>query len=381
MSQSRSLALLVACAAIVVACSGSSTSNGTGSGGSGGAGASDAGNPDATAGGSGGSGGIDCGNVGCAAPPLCATGCTAACGCCACTDGDTLGIDGGTYVCTGGCYAPAIDGGGGVGGSAGTAGADSGAGAGGTAGVDGGAGAGGTAGAAGTDGGAGAGNIPPLLVSDSATSKIYALDTSGSVLQQYTSPVSGVRGVAHDRAAGDGFWVVGTGNTGALFKVSWAGALTKTLTLDISATSPRGLDYMVDSTGGDRLVVIGTNSVPVDDLRAYDLTGKEQLESGFYTQGVFQQGVWGVDAVAPNGIYLERWTSWNNGTLQHWMDASNLSATVNTTLSSLRGVDRTAGGEFWVVASNTVYHLATNGSVLSSFSAPGTNAQGLSYSQ
>jgi len=52
----------------------------------------------------GGTGGIDCSNVGCAAPPLCATGCTAACGCCSCGDGETSPVDGGFMVCVGGCY-------------------------------------------------------------------------------------------------------------------------------------------------------------------------------------------------------------------------------------------------------------------------------------
>lgn len=327
MSRSRSLALLVVSGAVVAACSGSGNSSHTGSGGSSGS-------------------------------------------------GGTAGVAGASG--SGGTGAA-----GGAGGTAGAAGTDGGAGVGGiagAAGTAGGAGAGGAAGAAGTDGGAGTGGVPPLLVSDSATSKIYALDTKGNVLHQYASPVSGVRGVAHDRTAHDGFWVVGTGDTSALYKVSWSGTLTKTLTLSIAATTPRGLDYMADP-GGDRLVVVGTNSVPVDDVRTYDLAGKEQLESGFVNIGMFQGGVWGVEAVAPNGLYLESWTSWNDGTLQHWMGPSTLSATVNTKLASLRGVDRTPGGEFWMVANNTIYHVDANGGVLDAFSAPGTNAQGLSYSK
>lgn len=46
--------------------------------------------------------GIDCSTVGCGAPPLCSEGCTAPCGCCPCSDGSEMG----TYVCTGGCWAP-----------------------------------------------------------------------------------------------------------------------------------------------------------------------------------------------------------------------------------------------------------------------------------
>ena len=47
-------------------------------------------------------GSIDCSRVGCAPPPLCSSGCTAACGCCACAE-ET--VEGGLR-CTGGCYAP-----------------------------------------------------------------------------------------------------------------------------------------------------------------------------------------------------------------------------------------------------------------------------------
>jgi hypothetical protein len=45
-----------------------------------------------------------CATVGCAAPPLCSTGCQATCGCCTCAQGERNG----DLVCTSrGCYAPA----------------------------------------------------------------------------------------------------------------------------------------------------------------------------------------------------------------------------------------------------------------------------------
>jgi hypothetical protein len=53
--------------------------------------------------------GIDCSLVGCGAPPLCSTGCTETCGCCSCGEGEQITSDGGTLVCTGGCYAPLPD--------------------------------------------------------------------------------------------------------------------------------------------------------------------------------------------------------------------------------------------------------------------------------
>src|SRR5262245_44090352 len=52
-------------------------------------------------GGAGSTGSIDCSMVGCAAPPLCETGCTEPCGCCSCSPGQVMG----GRVCVGGCYA------------------------------------------------------------------------------------------------------------------------------------------------------------------------------------------------------------------------------------------------------------------------------------
>jgi len=46
-----------------------------------------------------------CANAGCAAPPLCSTGCTAVCGCCSCLPGQISAN--GSLVCTNnGCYEP-----------------------------------------------------------------------------------------------------------------------------------------------------------------------------------------------------------------------------------------------------------------------------------
>lgn len=47
-------------------------------------------------------GSVDCSKVGCAAPPLCSTGCTEVCGCCPCTNGEVQG----SLRCMGGCYVP-----------------------------------------------------------------------------------------------------------------------------------------------------------------------------------------------------------------------------------------------------------------------------------
>lgn len=91
------LAIVLAAGLGLAACGGSTDSDGSGgvSGGGGSAG---------TGGATGGSGGIDCSNVGCGAPPMCSEGCTAACGCCPCGEGEQQAAQGGYLLCTGGCW-------------------------------------------------------------------------------------------------------------------------------------------------------------------------------------------------------------------------------------------------------------------------------------
>lgn len=269
-----------------------------------------------------------------------------------------------------------------AGGSGGTVGGGGTVGSGGSAGTAGAAGSGGTGGAAGSGGAGGGTVVPPLLVSDGNTEDIYALDESGTVLDQYTSPVSGVRGVAHDRSARDGFWVVGTGDLHDFYKLDWSGTLLKKLAVDFTmASSPRGLDYMVDPKNGNVLVMIGTEGSPsFDALRTYGLKGNSELDGSFVDNGSMLSGVWGVSAVGPAGLLTEEWTTWNDNTLQLWSGFSR-SQTVSTTLSNLRGIDRDANGDFWVVAGTQIAHLDSTGKTLGTFAAPGPDPQGLSHSR
>jgi hypothetical protein len=89
---------------LVVACGGSTSSSGSG----GAAGAGAGGSSGSTGGAQpiGGSGGLDCSTVGCAPPPMCDTGCTAACGCCSCGDGDLFDGPSGPMICQNGCFVP-----------------------------------------------------------------------------------------------------------------------------------------------------------------------------------------------------------------------------------------------------------------------------------
>jgi hypothetical protein len=96
----RTFAALVALA--VASCGGSTTTGAPDGGTSVGAGGS------AGAGGTGGGSGskndgsIDCSTIGCAPPPMCSSGCTAVCGCCACGEGMVEG----DLICAGGCWKP-----------------------------------------------------------------------------------------------------------------------------------------------------------------------------------------------------------------------------------------------------------------------------------
>jgi hypothetical protein len=52
---------------------------------------------------------LSCANVGCSAPPLCAEGCQAPCGCCFCSEGEIDNVNGVSLRCAGGCFAPVAD--------------------------------------------------------------------------------------------------------------------------------------------------------------------------------------------------------------------------------------------------------------------------------
>lgn len=112
----RLLAPWVVGAVLVAACGGTTAGSGStglrdagssgGSGGAGSGGKTGTGGVTSTGGAKGTGGSIDCSLVGCAAPPMCSTGCTEPCGCCPCVDGQIMG----SVVCKGGCYV-ALDGG------------------------------------------------------------------------------------------------------------------------------------------------------------------------------------------------------------------------------------------------------------------------------
>jgi hypothetical protein len=49
----------------------------------------------------------DCSTAGCAFAPVCGQPCSSVCGCCNCTAGSQISVDGTTLECKGSCYGPA----------------------------------------------------------------------------------------------------------------------------------------------------------------------------------------------------------------------------------------------------------------------------------
>jgi hypothetical protein len=226
---------------------------------------------------------------------------------------------------------------------------------------------------------------PGVLLLSDGNGTIYELDETGGVLAQWASPIAGLRGVTWDRAAGDGFWIVGSGALGSLTKLDWTGATVTTLVMNGlpgSPNDPRGLDYHVDPAGEDRLVLIGVEINGIDSLWNFGVgTGTRLLGSTHYSDG-FLSGFWGVHQIGQNlDSDWARWTSWPDGTLQHWDGSQSFVSSVSTGMSSLRGLSVARGGDFWLVdaANNRVVHLSSTGTLLSEFPTPGSDPLGLSY--
>lgn len=227
-------------------------------------------------------------------------------------------------------------------------------------------------------------SFPGVLLLSDANGWIYELDESGTVLAQWGSPVSGLRGVTWDRRGGDGFWIVGTGAPGTLTKIDWTGATVTTLTMNglpAVPTGPRGLDYWVDDVEGDRLVFVGVENA-IDVVWNFDVATGLTLNGSTHFMDEFQLGFWGVHQIGQNVEFdWARWTSWPDGTIQHWDWSQAFVSSVATGLSNLKGLSVAPGEDFWVVdaTNNRVVHLSSQGVLLSEFPTPGDNPLGLSY--
>ena len=142
--------------------------------------------------------------------------------------------------------------------------------------------------------------VPAILVTDLDTDTIHALDARGAPLDAWPAPNGRVRGVAHDRRAFDGFWIVEERAPLGFTKLGWDGLVVDAQVIDgiaAQGSAPRGLDFWADPTGeaNDRLVVVALNSNRIDvtlHIRVTD--GGREIESSFAPN--FAAGYWGVHA-------------------------------------------------------------------------------------
>ena len=222
-----------------------------------------------------------------------------------------------------------------------------------------------------------------LLVSDGFTGRVYSLDLSGNVLGSWLTGVGQLRGVAHDRRNGDGFWVLDNAAPTSLRKLDWSGALQTTLTSAYAAgVDVRGLDYWLDPGGNDRLAYVARNPNSIDvSYHVLVATGAAQVESSFYNGG-FQAGYWGMTDLLDVGSLFERRAA--RGALIEEFAGPNQSGPAVTVPGgvSLRGIAAVDATTSYVVDNAGQQILLVNhdtGAVLSSFLAPGPDPLGISY--
>jgi hypothetical protein len=224
---------------------------------------------------------------------------------------------------------------------------------------------------------------PKLLVSDPADNRVDLVTTTGTILASYTSPAGNVAGVAFDRRSRDGFWVIGSDSTDAIYKVPWSGAASA---LTVKAAQPllgnnRGLDYFVGETPAqDLLVVVHTNPNGWEEALGLSTQGSLASTGNFIYQSQYQTGFWGVSFLDSTAGRLHGWYTRGGNAVEEW-DLPLFKGRTELGVAGARGVARTPAGEFWVVdvTTNRVEHLSTTGAKLDGFTAPGKSAAGLSY--
>jgi len=230
---------------------------------------------------------------------------------------------------------------------------------------------------------------PTLLLSDTTANTITLLTTAGAVLHTYSSPVSHVTGVSHDRRARNGFWVMDRDAAQTVHKVAWSGAALPSVTTAVfPGSSVRGLDHWVPRDAGpdaDLLTYVLKNGSNIDALNGINVgNGAGAFQMGFYDGKTFDAGFWGVSMLnfSESGNEMLAWVSHDiaSDALERWRTASYQTG-VAISLAQPRGITRTESGEFWVVdaATKKVFHLDATGATLGSFSTPGNDPAGLSY--
>lgn len=226
---------------------------------------------------------------------------------------------------------------------------------------------------------------PTLLVTDETADQIFKLDASGNVLAVFASPVSLVRGVAHDKRTPETFWVMGSGNIDTFYQLDLAtGELISTvfdvLWQGIGDNDIRGLGFYLGSGPEyDQFLKANANVNSIDGVHGNLVgTGEGVFKTSYFFNG-FQSGYWGVDHAGSTSDH--RWaTNYDSDALEQWI-GSTFIGSISIPLDEPRGVSLDGAGGFWVVdqATASVVHLDSDGEIVTTFGTPGSKPLGISY--
>lgn len=231
-----------------------------------------------------------------------------------------------------------------------------------------------------------------LLVTDTSSNTIFRVSLTGSVLQQWPSPVARVYGVAHDRRTPDGFWIAGypiVGNVGAnrpFRRLSFAGVVTADLVYrEFSTDGFHGTDFALGPTPADDVLVFAMNNRNNVDTISGALTrdGARWFEGGRLDPATRWYGVHVERYACADGNSLVYWTTRASAlVLRDWPVDGEL-RTYPLPTTTPRGVARTPYGDFYVVdgGQRRVLHLDASGQLLGSFATPGPNPGDVSYGE
>lgn len=231
-----------------------------------------------------------------------------------------------------------------------------------------------------------------LLLTDTSSNTIFRVSLTGSVLQQWPSPVARVYGVAHDRRTPDGFWIAGypiVGNVGAnrpFRRLSFAGVVTADLAYaSFSTDGFHGTDFALGPTPADDVLVFAMNNRNNVDTISGALTrdGARWFEGGRLDPATRWYGVHVERYACADGNSLVYWTTRASAlVLREWPVAAEL-RTYPLPTTTPRGVARTPYGDFYVVdgGQRRVLHLDASGVLLGSFATPGPNPGDVSYGE
>jgi len=226
-----------------------------------------------------------------------------------------------------------------------------------------------------------------FLVTDAGAEMIYRIDTEGSVINSFTSPVEGIRGIAHDLRSPLHCWVTGMGDQMSFYKLS-------ILTGDVTAVVPnqigadmtmggmRGLSYDMRSNPAEDLLYQGlVNKTGIDTTHGSHVQGGMGAFKTAYPspQGGFKSGYWGVAAYGAG--QSERYASnFDLNFIERW-DGSTFKSSFAIPVEEPRGLALGPANTFWVLDATTkkIYRVSAIGLVLSSLDAPGYSPMDISY--